>query len=456
MKRALKFLLLLCLSFALVWALILPRWSAQNRDVGSFEIWTFLVAVPIGLLAAVMLTAALWRRRKRTNQDVPAAAGASDPSAAQTPVETPAKNWLVLATGMSCAAGSTGDEIAQRLGEDLEGLIDLDQALHSSEGFPVMTARAASLDCTAVEKWLARHDFDLDIADQRALTLAQHAFEDLFTALAPHLEKLSTHTLAVRYLSPHEAEALAQPMSSYLEQLTAPYLPRFAGYTFTLHNGMDALYETLSATDDVPTVQFILAASSSLSEAAIGRLEALGQLFTAHNQQGLIPGEAACAIALLDAAGTRELDLAPHAQLTLPIRAEKPNRMGREEHRVLAQLFERVLATPAISPDSVNAVYCDAARPGARAAEAASAMTDVLAHLDPIEQRHNIDGLCGAAGLVPGLLALALAARATAETGHVNLVAWLGAQNERGSTILQPVFAPSTQDASANAQPHAA
>lgn len=456
MKRAFKFLILLCLSFALVWAIVLPRWSAQNRDVGGFELWGFLIAMPIGLLAIVMVTVALWRRRKHATQAATPSAGPSEPIATATPAEAPASNWLVLATGMCCAAGSNGDEITQRLGEDLEGLIDLDPELRNSEGFPVMTARAATLDCVAAQQWLVQHDVTLDPANQRALALAQRAFDDAFTTLAPHLEQFGSHRLAIQYLAQHD-KALAEPMQGYLDHLAAPYLSRFAGHSFSAHNTIDGLYQALSTRDSSPQVQLVIAARSHLSDAAIGRLEALGQLFTAHNQQGLIPGEAACAIALLDVRDMGEMDLAPQAKLTLPIRIEKPNQAGRTEHRVLAQLFERVLATSGISPDTVDAVYCDASRPGARAAEGASAMTDVLAHLDPIEQRHNTDALCGAAGLVPALLAVALAARATACTGNVNLVAWLGAQNERGSTLLQPVSPQLTQDdASANAQPHAA
>lgn len=445
MKRVFGYLLLVGISFALVWVLVLPRWSAQNRPIGEFEFWAYLVALPIGIVALGLFATRLWRRRRERANAQPEATSDAPPVAGAQPAADQ-RQWHILGMGIACPAGTSGDEVAQRLSGDLDGIIDLDPELRNRDGFPIMSARTTPLDCSHVESWLARQQATLDVAEQRAFALAQMAFEGAFEPLASHLRSRAQH-LVVRYIAADDDPATASLMLRYLEHLASAHAAQTELLSFIHHTDFNALFAAL---ETVPVAQLepqlIISAGSNLSQLAIDRLEATGMLFTAQNQQGLIPGEAACALVLANIAPADEAQLLPLAQLSLPYRAEKPADAGRLDHRVLAQLFERVVATPDLA-GSVEAVYCDASRPGARAAEAASAMTDVLTHLDPVAQRHSIDALCGSAEITAPLIALALAAHATANTGKPNLVAWLSASDERAAALVQPAVITIAEEA---------
>lgn len=451
MKRAFKYFLLPVLCFGLVWALILPRWSAQNRDIGQFEILAYLVGLPLGLLALGMFASWAWRRRGR--RDAEPAPQASETAAPVAQAATPARSWQVLATGMVCAAGANSDEIAGRLAQDLDGIIDLDPMLRNRDGFPIMSARVTTLDDSALETWLARRQAVVDPAVQRALALAQTAFDEIVDQLGPILAAAEVPSLAIHVLANDDASNPTL-VTDYLEQRARSQFAKIESLSCESHEHLDALQAALDAAAvEGRELQLVIAARSSLSENAVDRLDATGQLFSAQNQHGFIPGEAACALLLADGDAYREHAL---ARVSLPTRTPKPTHAGRIEHRVLAQLLEQSLTTRAIAAESVAAVYCDTARPGDRAAEAASAMTDVLSHLDPVAQRHNVDALCGATGMVAPLMALALATRATAESGQPNLVAWLSAPDARAATAVEPIVIASPEPADATAQTQSA
>jgi hypothetical protein len=211
--------------------------------------------------------------------------------------------------------------------------------------------------------------------------------------------------------------ALAQAL---IVQGGGPIAP--ACYALTVHAGggeelllrADRLLQTLEREGhDEPVI--VAACHSAISEAAIEALEREGVLFSSrHRPKGRMPGEAAAALVLANAAWPADPEAdepVQHLHRPAALRRDKSVEAdGRVGGEIALQAMTQALAAGQLAADAVAALVCDADQHSARGAEFYGAGTGLLPHLDSGEDMRLIGTVTGAVGAVSALLVTACAA----------------------------------------------
>ena len=406
--------ILTMLTFGAFWGGAIWTWRSTDRAPSSFDLVTYLVALPLAVLAGVLLV-----RRFARAQPAPAPADAA-PAAPAPAARARLPALALLDAAVRTRHGDTVDELAAALAAQ-RARPDLDPELVDDAGYPVMTVRVPSAGDAAwradAEPWLAAQgqaDIRFGDAHWRALELASAVASELAHAAA--LAAVDDPLLRIVPLAPADWTAAQRTAAgAWLVNITT--LAGWDAGKVTVRPAPPgepaaAASALLSgqANDDA-ALTILLAFDSRIDQAIVDRMAADGTLFSAAHPQGLVPGEGAAGLLL---AGTAHA--APTLQAASTTRSASADAAPRVDAADLRRLAERALAETAVDASTVSALFADADHRSSRVLEAMALAHDDLPHLDAGIDVKITGPACGQAGAVPFLVALALA-RQRAEDG---------------------------------------
>lgn len=433
--KALALLVLLLCGSSL---LMLWRWDAQGHQPSTGEALLYLLVLPLMLFACLLLLRwawqAVWLPGLAAAVAEPAAAAAAPP-ARSAEEQARERTHPVLSAQLRLSAGSSASEVqdAVQSGKAAPGV---DGELRGARGLPILAARMADLDPSALEASWPDAERELGTATRRALAALleplQRSADDIHQALAAWTQEPapSLRLLLQTGCAARESEAVAQWVQQQLaeatglplERLRIEPLPAAAEPAQALWQAADRLL-TLLQRERSPDLLVLVAAHSHLAEDLVERWEAEGRLFDAERQpKGLMPGEGAAVLVLGPADWPVAGDEPPLPHLHRPVLAQRDKSIeaaGKVGHQVLEGVLAQTLALGRCGVEALGSLVCDADRHGPRNTELFGA---VLAHklpLDPIEDMQLLGAACGHLGSVGSVAAVALAAqRAAADEEH--------------------------------------
>jgi len=403
------------LTFGAFWGGAIFTWRGTDRAPSTADLLTYLVALPLAVLAGVLLVRRLARPQPAAAPDTAAPAAAVPVAAARLPA------LALVDAAVRTRHGDSVDELAAAI-DARRARPDLDPELVDDAGYPVMTVRVPSAGDAAwraeAEPWLAAQgqaDVRFGEAHWRALELASGVVDELAGAaldaadgtllrivpLAPSDWTAAQRTAAAAWLA-HVAAQAGWEADKVTVSPAPPGEPAAAA---------SALLAMLAGQSDAePVLTLLLAFDSRIDQASVDRMAAAGTLFTAAHPQGLVPGEGAAGLLLAD--GTHA---APTLQAASTARAASADAAPRIDAADLRRLAERVLAETAVHASTVAALFADADHRSNRVLEAMALAHDDLPHLDAGIDIRTIGPACGQSGAVPFLATLALARRQALE-----------------------------------------
>lgn len=443
----LKRLLAVVAVFALSWTAAILLWRATMRVPSTADLALGMLGLPVGLLMACWAAGkgvTLARNAGAARSAGPAAAAAEQPPPAP-PVSPPID---IVAAALRMPHGASPEALAQALTRQ-RARLDLDQELTDGDGFPVLAGRVPEADAdaqrAAMAPWLAAQDLaHLRFGEEqlRALALATDVAAELALHAALHEPLAETVPPSLAEMAPPATEAArAAAMQARLPLLDlAVLLPqqwdaplRSAAAEWLLHvarrQGWPAERATLHALagqgafDAViadaaadragpPRLTLLLACDSRIGHDTVHDWAQRGLLFTAHNPQGLVPGEGAAAVLL--AAPRHAAALYGPSQVRLhgaamAQRATSADEDQRGERQLLGALAAQAMQQAAVDSAGVTLISADTDTRSGRVDELMAAAGAVLPELDLGKQAWSVAAACGHATAVPALAALALA-----------------------------------------------
>ncbi len=420
--------LLVALIFGLSWGGAVWYWRATNRMPSTEDLVLFLLVLPLVLLLVIWLGAKLIALLAAA----PVLAAATAPTDAALPPPAPeAPPLAILASSLRAPHGASPDELASAI-TDNKARADLDPDLVDEAGFPVMTARSADADDAGLQEeineWFAQNgmqDLRLDEEQWRALTmgsgvvadLAAQAVGDLLVTegapqtlqllpILPHAWPLEQRRAAGLWLR-HIAVQAGWPQGQVTLAAELPSDARGASPAAVL--GRLAHH---AAASNAPLVAVMVACGSHVSEASINKWSANATLFTAAQPQGLVPGEGAAGMLLVDANQARALVDTPLVLLHLVAEERRHNSADeakRADSALLGTLTEKVLARAQAQPEQVAMIVADTGHRTSRVLELMGLASAALPQLDEDADVIRLGAASGTCGAVPFMTALALA-----------------------------------------------
>lgn len=461
---------------AVIWLFSIWQWQTAEATVADRDIVMQLLVLPLALTAALWLTLwGVQRLRSGAPAVVAPVASAATSVSLDEPPGTEAalraaSTWL-LASSVSLRIGHDADAAWATLQASPPRPAP-DATLADLDGLPAFTARVEQVD----EALAAEPDAEARLAHpdgrpappalQRASVLMQAVLGPLLDAVSglvppaaetssfdepaegvalpsmrAHLSGVAVPvsaqqqaaqearrpTLTVRLVLPARwsaedqalfIQALRSQCGALLDWAEAARA-RALRWQTTPPESVEAIWQELDQTiarwhrDPAPELLLVLAVDSALDADEIDRLQARGELFTAHHQQGRIPGEGAAGL-LLASPTWPESDVQDlfAVQLGRPLMARRDksaDAIGRVGPATLKALLEAAAARSPAVADVPPVVVSDADHRGSRAAELFEGVQDALSGVDAATGVVRLGEVCGDLGTAGGLATVALA-----------------------------------------------
>ncbi len=432
--------ILTMLTFGAFWGGAIFTWRGSDRAPSTSDLVTYLVALPLAVLAGVLLV-----RRLARAEPAPVAAAPAAPvpaAAARLPA------LALVDAAVRTRHGDSVDELAAVI-DAQRARPDLDPDLVDDAGYPVMTVRVPSAGDAVwraeAEPWLAaqgQSDVRFGEAHWRALELASAVVSELADAAA--LAAVGDPLLRIVPLAPGDWTAAQRTAAgAWFVRVAAragwaadkvAVTPAPPGEPAA---AASALLSVLAgqANDDT-ALTLLLTFDSRIDQAAVDRMAADGTLFSAAHPQGLVPGEGAAGLLLADTAYA-----APTLQAASTTRGTSADATPRIDAADLRRLAERVLAETAVDASAVSALFADADHRSNRVLEAMALAHDDLPHLDAGIDVRTTGPACGQSGAVAFLAALALARRQALEGAGAVLCVGNADPVHRSIVVVRPAGA---------------
>lgn len=434
--------ILTMLTFGAFWGGAIWTWRGSDRAPSTSDLLTFLVALPLAVLAAVVLVRRLARAPAAPASDTATPAAAPAPGAA---ARLPA--LALLDAAVRTPHGESVDELAAALAAQ-RARPDLDPELVDDAGFPVMSVRVPSAGAGTwfadAVAWLAaegRSDVRFDDVNWRALELGSGIVSELADAalaeadapllrivpLAPAGWSAEQRTAAGAWLA-HVATLAGWDADKVTVSPAPPGEPAAA---------VSALLSVLSAqADSDKALTLLVAFDSRIDQSTVDRMAADGILFTAAHPQGVVPGEGAAGL-LLGAAG----HAAPTLQAAGTTRAVSADATPRVDATDLRALAGRLLSDTDVAASGVSALVADADHRSSRVLETMALAHEDLPHLDAGADVCATGQACGQSGAVPYLAALALARHRVLDGAGAVLCVGTGDAVHRSAALVRAAAA---------------
>jgi len=460
MRGWLKGALLASLVFCGSWIGAVSYWRATNRMPSTLDLFAWMAALPLALLLAVWLGRRIAQARAAPAAPVPAGDAASAAAAAPSTMPTLA----ILAGAVHTPYGASAQELSQAVGEG-RARAGLDPELVDQDGFPLMSARvqldAIDLFKEELDAWRSSAGHaDPRFTDEqwRALALGTAVAGELLMQATGHPQLLAgaadgAGAAPLPVLRIHLGlasgwnEAQRAIAAAWLGALSvragwpekrlevgSPALPASA-ILAQLANHAAGAGETVFA--------IVLSFGSQIGEAAVEALAMQGALFSAANQQGLIPGEAAAGLLVADAAQAAQFGL-PVAGLQLASLPRSAQDAGRKPDAAELRQLAAMLLPDAQGSAGVSAVLADTSHRSAGVLELMKFSGEVLPHLDAGQDVRSLGGACGHCGhgeQLPFLAALVLAHQHAIDTDGAALCVANEDPLQRTAALVRPAAA---------------
>lgn len=452
----LKGALLALAAFGLCWGGAIGYWRATNRLPSTSDLLTWMLALPLALLALLLLGRKLLAARQAAAAAAPAPAVAA--SAPQAPAPGPA--LALLASSVHTPHGRSPEELSAAIA-DGSARAALDPELLDDAGYPVLSARAPDADDPALRdefaQYLHAHALpDPQLLDEqwRALGMGSSVVAELAhqAAAHPHAQAAEgapaapplrlvllpgrawtepQRSAAASWLA-HLAAAGGWPQERIAVSLGAPAADGSADVSAVLATLFDAA-------GSGAVLAIVLAFDSAIGDASVERMAAEGKLFAATRPQGSIPGEGAAGLLLADPATARLMEQgAPLMHATSAVRDASADTARRADAATVRQLASHAMLHGAIDSAAVAMVLADADHRTSRVTELMALATDSFPHLDTGADVRATGTACGACGAVPLLAALALAGHHAQELGAAVLCVSIDDPLHRGAVLVRP------------------
>jgi len=451
---------------AIVWALVLGWWQANDFSPSTSDLLLYLVGIPLSLLLGYWLLRGFIEHLGKpvtvgeaSTPDLPLD---DDPLAPARKVsEAAARQFslLLLDAMIETAAGQSGEDVLTALQSGKrpgpsDDLVD-------GQGFPVFAAVIPDLE---TESLAERLDATPDMANllERPAGLRLLAMLDrVASRLESSLEDRSTgKVLRVIWIVPAEWVQGELPalrgwlQTNYWQAFSAPppevLIVPASSSGEVLQKLDDEIVRANRSTMDNELIALI-GAVSNIDQQIIDHWSDHGRLFGPEAQDGEIPGEAAVAL-LLTKAGASNSDAGSTVTLGRIAQGRRDKRLdagGRVSGQLVEALFADVLGISGISHQEVGSLVLDADHRSRQLAEAMAGGGEALAHLEPVEDVLPSGSVTGSIDPIGPLVALACArARVLADTRPA-LCLSNHAPLERAALLVKPVPAD-TQPESEN------
>ena len=416
------------LIFATCWIGAVWYWRATNRMPATGDVALYFVALPLALVFVVWLARRLPALLRSAAAAGPAAAAGATEAAAPAEKEQ-AHALAIMDAALRLPHAQSTEELAAALA-DGSARPALDAELVDDDGYPVMTARAEAPPDPALQAaclaWFgqhALHDIDPTDAQWRALGMASAVVTDVAAAAAMSYGEGAAPMLRLIALLPvawpRELQAAATQWLGHVAAQAGWPARQIHLETAALPAPLPTLLQRLAeeGASASPYLALVVACDSHLAQADVDDWSSAGTLFTSRHPQGLIPGEGAAALLLVDPASAGS---APHTLLHAPALArleQSADSARRVDAAPLSALAAQAIARAGVAADSVALVVADSRQRDSRVLEAAGAASGTLPHLDAGDDIVHVGTASGACGTVPLLAALALAHQQALERG---------------------------------------
>lgn len=449
------------LTFALVWALVLGWWQANEQQPSDAELLLALGALPLCLVGGYWLLRAFIEHLQAPPPAADAAtAAAAAPSATASDASARRLGLALIGAAVTSGPGRGAAEILAAVAESRRP--EPDAALRDHAGFPVYAARFAELDPEAFRDTLDEAGLPPAARVRRGLALLAAALPPLVAQAAEALHAGDPATqLRVHWLVPTEwGIAAPEHLHAWLQaHALADLAPARLEITLTpLAHAADALQaldriilQANTPRSGGPTLYLLLAADSLLDDAVLAALDAAGALHSAQRPEGRIPGEGAVALLFARdaerlAPGATDPDVGPVSVSRANI-AERDHPLGaagRVSGALLEQLAADLIALHDIPAAQVRAVLADTDHRPRHTTELMQVLAERFPELDPLDDCPAVGTVCGSLGALDALVALVCARdKAWALEGPV-LCLSNQASRTRAAVLLQPL-APAPQ-----------
>jgi hypothetical protein len=398
------------LTFGACWGGVIWSWRGTGSAPSNADLLTYLIALPLAVLAGVVLV----RRFALARPAAPAPAAAAP--AVQPPAAAPRLPALALVgAAVRTRHGAAVEELEAAL-DAQRVCADLDPELVDDAGYPVLTVRVPAADAAVwradAEPWFAAQglpDPHFGGAHWRALELASAVLDEL--AAAAH-DGADATLLRIVPLAPADwtaaQRAAAGAWFAHVAARAGWNADKVGASTAPAGESVVSLLSLLAGqagSAAEPALTILVAFDSRIDQALVDRMAGDGALLTAAHPQGIIPGEGACGLLL---AAPQPDTGVPTLQAAGAARTGPAGASGRVDAADLRRLAGRVLAESGVDAASVSALFTDADHRGSRLLEAMALAHDDLRHLDAGSDVRAAGPASGESGAVPFLAALAL------------------------------------------------
>jgi hypothetical protein len=424
---------------AACWLGAILYWRASGSTPSGMAMAQLLVALPAGVLLSVWMGKSALSARAGT-------VTAPAQSAAATAAEARKLLPSIVAAAVRMRASESVAELAETLRTNAAPCA-LDPELLDDAGYPVLSGRAACADPDAAREamapWLAQRGLaELDFSDEgwRALSmaaavtaeLAQHALLHpkvqawLPEYLAATKAERADHALPMLQLLPvlpanwhaGQRQAAADWLLHLVAQQGWPVERLRLSPGFTAGTGAGAagfaLLDTLALASGL---SLLLACDSSIGDDSVRELGQRGLLFSGKTGRGQVPGEAACALLLLDSEQAARLATETLVAIDGTSSGRRPSSAdaggsigGNIGASLLAGLVSEALAESEVDPAAIASICADADFRPNRMGELMSMASTLFPDLILEAAMVGVGAGCGTTGAAGTLAALALAA----------------------------------------------
>ncbi len=461
----------------MAWCVAIVYWQANDVQPTARDLTLYLGVLPVGVFLTLVLlkkgmTSAADKAKQTGTQP---ASGASGPKADSRQSEPAAPVAIpplaILAGGLCLPAGASADEVIQALAEPRQ--VGLHKRLKDGAGFPIFAGWVEDLDTGAMEQALdeavaghRQRAQRLTEEQLRALALLRPVVQDLLLLVSS--EGLLAKPEAqqdVRQRAPLPApelkinlslslgwagEAQRDAREWLLAEAVASGLPADRTTVETsLVTSNAELWQQFAAiagqpvTSSAPVYHLVMACDSAIGPHGVERLERAGQMRSARQPEGLVPGEGAAGVLLV--AGD-ERGAFPHKPQAIA-RGMVLSQQGitwqtRSAVRQMSEMLTQTLAFSQLGKEDLLALVSDADQRKSRSAAVSGVVAIDLPHLEPESQCHSIGGACGHLGHVASLAVLALAAAKAQQDDAPVLALLVSEASERAMVTLSAPMKP--------------
>jgi hypothetical protein len=403
----------IALATAVVWALVLGWWQANNFQPSKSELLLYLFVLPFSLVGGFLLLHGFIENlkappkkeeaKKEIKDEDPLASAKAKTSAAER-----AFSVCLIGAWINTPAGKSAAEILENI--DAGARPEPSDQRQDEDGFPLFLAEVKDLDIDQLTEALASTNKSLAKNTQtvRLLALIESILPETKSQTHALLEKApATARLRIHWLLPSSIEnTLFSAMRSWLNDKLMSEIDnnRFEITIKSIANEADALKQI----DDVilqvnrekldDDLILVIAATSAVDEESIQTLSMRKQLFSATNQSGQIPGESAVSLLFSSpkVATSDGIDDAVVITRVSHASRDKPvTGAGRINGTLIEQLADGILTIHAQEASDIQALISDSDHRANNICELQAGLGKKFEHLDAMKD-------CLATGAVTG------------------------------------------------------